>query len=107
MLLLHLFILTCIPLYAIFGVIDGSPIGLVNIWEMYMFAAVLGFNQGSIHALSRSLFGLLVPSGYESQFFGLYEITDKGSSWIGPMMVAIVSNITSMRWSLIYVVGFF
>merc|ERR1712113_331012 len=79
----------------------------VNIWEMYVFAGIYGLNQGSILALSRSFFGQMIPSGYESQFFGLYEITDKGSSWIGPMMVAIVSNISSMRWALVYILGFY
>ena len=39
--------------------------------------------------------------------FALYEITDKGSSWIGPAMVAVVSNFASMRWAVFYVIILF
>ena len=107
MLVMHLIFLSLLPFYAIFGLIEGASFGLVSIWEMYMFVAFFGFNQGSILALSRSLFGQFIPNGYESQFYGLYEITDKGSSWIGPMMVAVVSNISSMRWALVYIFIFY
>ena len=47
------------------------------------------------------------PHGYEAQFFGLYEITDKGSSWIGPLMFALVSNVATMRWALVYILFFY
>merc|ERR1719245_1951293 len=39
--------------------------------------------------------------------FALYEITDKGSSWIGPLMVAFIANSLSIRWGMIYVALFF
>ena len=94
-------------LSAIFGLVKGAPFGLVNIWEMYLTVAVFGFHQGSIQALSRSMYGQFIPQGYESQFYGLYEITNKGSSWIGPMMVAWVSNFSSMRWALVYILIFY
>ena len=42
----------------------------------------------------RSLFAGLVPRGRESEFFGLYAITDKGSSWLGPLAVATITDRT-------------
>ena len=140
MLMLHLIIESMLPLYAVFGIIEGSPFGLVNAWEMYLFVAIFGFNLGSVQSFTRSMFSYLIPVGMESQFFALYEITDKGyvlltksvclfkplgfslkyvfiwyicfenvnrSSWIGPLMVAIVSNVASMRWGLFYLLFFF
>src|SRR5690606_8712240 len=44
-------------------------------------AVVLGGSQ----ALSRSLFSHLVPRGKEAEYFGIYEITDKSTSWVGPL----------------------
>ena len=107
MLIMHLIIMALLPLYSAFGIIEGFPFGLVHKFEMYIFTFVFGFNQGSMWALSRSLFARFTPQGYEAQFFGLYGITDRGSSWIGPMMVAIISNYTNMRWSLFYIATFY
>jgi hypothetical protein len=45
-------------------------------------------------ALSRSLFSRMIPSGHEAAFFGMYEITERGTSWIGPLMFGIVSSMT-------------
>ena len=64
-------------------------------------------NWGSIQSYARSVFAYLVPIGKESQMFALYEITDKGSSWIGPLMVALITNISSIRWGMFYVTSFF
>jgi len=40
------------------------------------------------------MFADLVPRGRESEFFGLYAITDKGSSWLGPLAVAAITDAT-------------
>ncbi len=53
-------------------------------------ALVLGGSQ----ALSRSLFSRLVPAGREASFFGLYEVTQRGTSWIGPAVFGTVVALT-------------
>ncbi len=46
----------------------------------------------------------LIPPGMESQIFGFYEITDKGSSFIGPAVVSLISQFTgSIRNSFFFV----
>jgi UMF1 family MFS transporter len=40
------------------------------------------------------MFADLVPKGRESEFFGLYAITDKGSSWLGPLAIAAITDAT-------------
>ena len=48
----------------------------------------------------------LVPPGQEAEFFGIYEISDKGSSWIGPMIVAILyDRFGSVRYAFVYLLG--
>jgi UMF1 family MFS transporter len=49
-------------------------------------ALVLGGSQ----ALSRSLFSRMIPAGREASFFAIYEISESGTSWIGPFAFAIV-----------------
>jgi UMF1 family MFS transporter len=46
------------------------------------------------------MFGELLPKGHESEFFGLYEVTDKGSSWLRTLLVGIITTATgSIRYS--------
>ena len=40
------------------------------------------------------MFSDLVIPGKEAEFFALYEITDKGSSWLGPLAVGEIFRIT-------------
>ncbi len=49
-------------------------------------AVVLGGSQ----ALSRSLFSRVIPPGQEATYFGVYEISERGTSWIGPQIFALV-----------------
>jgi MFS transporter, UMF1 family len=76
----------------------------VVVYSMYAFvedtkgffiaAAVVAVVMGGTQALSRSLFSLMIPKGREAAYFSLYEIGDKGTSWMGPMVFAVVRNMT-------------
>ena len=44
--------------------------------------------MGPVIASSRSLFSTLIPPGLETEFFSIYQITDKGSGWVGPLVFA-------------------
>lgn len=49
------------------------------------------------------MFADLVPKGRESEFFGLYAITDKGSSWLGPLTIAAITDATQeIRYAFIF-----
>ncbi|CAI2162787.1 3614_t:CDS:1 [Funneliformis geosporum] len=91
--LLLLFMLLLIPIYGCLGLI--LPIGgLRTSGELYIMAVWFGFVFGSLQSYCRTMFGKLVPNGRETEFFALYAITDKGSSWFGPTLVAIIIDIT-------------
>ena len=68
------------------GLIPGSPVGLKSLPEAYLFGAIHGLMMGPVQSYSRTLFSDLVIPGKEAEFFALYEITDKGSSWLGPLV---------------------
>ncbi|GAA0745660.1 MFS transporter [Dactylosporangium roseum] len=73
----------------------------------------IGLVLGGSQALSRSLFSQLIPRGKEGEYFGLYEISDKGTSWLGPLLFGLAYDTTrSYRVAIIsllvfFVVGFF
>lgn len=62
--------------------------------QMYLLACVFGFIYGSFQAYARSCFSDLIPPARSAQFFGLYSVTDKSSSFLGPFLVAMVTNAT-------------
>ncbi|RIA91237.1 autophagy-related protein 22-like protein [Glomus cerebriforme] len=91
--ILLLFMLLFIPIYGCLGLI--LPIGgLKTSGELYFMALWFGFVLGSLQSYCRTMFAELVPRGRETEFFALYAITDKGSSWFGPSLIAIIIDIT-------------
>jgi UMF1 family MFS transporter len=86
------------------GNIPGQTvIGLFSTTELYIFCICYGFVLGAVQSYSRTLFVDLIPPGQESEFFGLFEISDKGSSFIGPLVVVICLNfLGSIRPAIIY-----
>lgn len=80
--------------WGIIGLIPGSPIGLKKTWEAFAFAFIHGMNIGAVQSYSRTMFADLLIPGKEAEFFALYEITDKGSSWLGPMVVGSLYDLT-------------
>jgi UMF1 family MFS transporter len=69
---------------------------------------LIGIVLGGSQALSRSLFSQLIPAGKEAEYFGLYEISDKGTSWLGPLLFGIAFQVTgSYRVAIISLLVFF
>jgi UMF1 family MFS transporter len=85
-----------IPIYGLLGYIPAiqrlGVFGLQQQWEMYPLGAVYGFVLGGLSSYCRSLFGELIPPGYEAAFYALYAITDKGSSIFGPAIVGAITD---------------
>jgi UMF1 family MFS transporter len=70
--------------------------------------AVLALVLGGSQALSRSLFSQMIPSDQEAKYFGFYEISERGTSWIGPLVFALAVQLTgSQRVALISLIIFF
>jgi UMF1 family MFS transporter len=76
--------------------------------QFYLLAAVIGLVLGGTNALSRSLFSQMVPPGKEAQYFSIYEIGERATSWMGPLLFAAVAGATgSYRPAIISLVIFF
>ncbi|MFR0353936.1 MFS transporter [Streptomyces sediminimaris] len=80
----------------------GAPV-----W-FFVLASGIGLVLGGSQALSRSLFSHLVPPGKEAEYFSAYEMSDRGMSWIGPLLFGITFQLTgSYRDAIISLVAFF
>jgi MFS transporter, UMF1 family len=60
-----------------------------------ILGACIGLVLGGSQALSRSLYSQLIPPGKEGEYYGFYEISDKGTSWLGPLAFGLVFQLTN------------
>jgi Permeases of the major facilitator superfamily len=80
----------------------GSPVFFCTL------AAAIGLVLGGSQALSRSLFSHLVPGGKEAEYFSAYEMSDRGLSWLGPLVFGLGYQLTgSYRDAILTLVSFF
>ncbi|MEW1564055.1 MFS transporter [Streptomyces sp. NPDC093509] len=80
----------------------GAPV-----W-FFVLASAIGLVLGGSQALSRSLFSHLVPRGKEAEYFSAYEMSDRGMSWLGPLLFGLTYQLTgSYRDAIISLVAFF
>lgn len=76
--------------------------------DAWAMGALIGIVMGGSQALSRSLFSRMIPKGREASFFGLYEVSERGTSWLGPLIFGIVVAITnSYRQALLSLIALF
>ncbi len=98
--IISLVIWSIIVIYA-YAVLD-------SVTEAYVMSGAIGFVLGGSQALSRSLFSKMIPKGRESAFFGIYEISERGTSWIGPVVFGLVAQLTnSYRQAILALIFFF
>jgi UMF1 family MFS transporter len=76
--------------------------------QFFVLAGLVGLVMGGSQALSRSIFAQLIPHGKEAEYFGLYEISDKGTSWLGPIVFGLAYQFTmSYRFAILSLIVFF
>ncbi len=69
-------------------------IWLTQAWQFWFLAVCVGLLQGGVQALSRSYFAKIIPIEKSGEFFGIMDIFGKGASFVGTMLVAIVTAAT-------------
>jgi MFS transporter, UMF1 family len=90
------------------GVLVSIYISVRNEKQFFIVAAIVGMVQGGTQALSRSLFSLMIPKGREAEYFGVYEISDKGTSWLCPLLFGLALQFTgSYRIAILSLITFF
>jgi len=76
--------------------------------HFYVLAFMVGTVQGGSQALSRSLFGAMVPKHKAAEFFGFFSTSGKFAGIAGPLLFGVVSQVTGKsRFSILSLVIFF
>jgi UMF1 family MFS transporter len=99
MLLIGIFIYTCISIYGFF---------IKTVSGYWILALLVATCQGGMQALSRSMYCKMIPKEKSSSYFGIYNIIGKFSAIVGPLMIALISQFTkSSRYGIISLVVLF
>jgi len=76
--------------------------------HFYILAFMVGTVQGGSQALSRSLYGNMVPKSQSAEFFGFYSTSSKIAGVLGPLLFGVVSKIAGeSRLSIVSLIIFF
>lgn len=76
--------------------------------DFWVLAGLVGTVQGGAQALSRSLYGVLIPKEKSAEFYGFYGISSKFAAITGPFVFALVGQLTgSSRYGILAVASFF
>jgi UMF1 family MFS transporter len=79
-----------------------------NVGLFLAVGAGIAIVMGGTQALSRSFFSLLIPRGREGEYFSLYQMFERGTSWLGTVMFSLIYQLTgSYRPSIVALVVFF
>jgi UMF1 family MFS transporter len=100
----------CVVIYAWLGMTSRAPIfGLEQRqFEFWILGIIIALVLGGSQALSRSLFSQMIPKGSEAEFFSFYEISERGTSWLGPFVFGVVNQATgSLRVGILSIIAFF
>ncbi len=86
----------------------GRTIAEGDVQAFFLLSGAIGFVLGGTQALSRSLFSQMIPAGEEAQFFALYQLSDRGTSWLGTFVLAVAVNTTgTYRDGILVLLAFF
>lgn len=80
--------------------------GLTTQGEMFALAVFFGIVYGAFQAYARALYAELIPPTEAARWYALYSITDKSSSFVGPLVVGLVSDATgNIRYAFFFLIG--
>lgn len=98
-------ILVAIGAYALITVLGYF---MSELWHFMALAVMIGCFQGGIQALSRSLFSRIIPVEKSGQFYGFFNMLGKFAAVIGPLLMAMVVQITgSTQLSILSIIFLF
>ncbi|MBM3126058.1 MAG: MFS transporter [Chloroflexi bacterium] len=101
--LVSLVIWTVVVIYA-FGGLKGES----RVIQFFILGGFIALVMGGSQAISRSLFAQMIPKGKEAEFFAFYEISERGTSWIGPLVFGLANQIfNNLRIGILSLIFFF
>ncbi len=93
---------------AIYVVICLAAFGMKTATHFYILAIMVGLTQGGTQALSRSLFGSMIPRARSAEFFGFFSTSSKFAGILGPLVFGLVTHLMrESRLAIAVIAGFF
>jgi len=95
----------------IFSVIGASQ--MKTEFHFYIMACCIGLAQGSVQALSRSLFAQLIPADNAGEYFGFFNLLGKFASVFGPILMAVSTILFKnaqyaiLSLLILFIIGFY
>jgi UMF1 family MFS transporter len=100
---ISLFIWAGVVIYA-YGGLKGET----RLAEFFVLGAFIALVMGGSQAISRSLFAQMIPAGREAEYYSFYEVSERGTSWIGPLIFGLVNQLFgSLRPAILSLIFFF
>jgi UMF1 family MFS transporter len=75
--------------------------------QFFVVGSVIALVLGGSQALSRSLFSQMIPRGQETEYFSLYEISERGTSWLGPLLFGVAIQVSGNYRLAVLSIGVF
>ncbi len=92
-----------VVLFAFFG-LKGDT----RVMQFFILGAFIALVMGGSQAISRSLFAQMIPPGREAEFYSFYEVSERGTSWTGPLVFGLANQLTgSLRWGILVLIIYF
>lgn len=103
--------ITADTIFFVFDVVprapDAAPFSSIGEQVYLLAGVVIGISGGPAQAASRTFMARLAPASMMTEFFGLYALSGKATSFIAPFVIAVATTAAaSQRAGLYVIVGF-
>jgi MFS transporter, UMF1 family len=86
----------------------GGMQGESRVTEFIILGALIAIVLGGSQAISRSLFAQMIPKGKEAEYYSFYEVSERGTSWTGPLIFGLANQIFgSLRYGILALIFYF
>ncbi len=86
----------------------GGMYGDSRVAQFFILGAFIALVMGGSQAISRSLFAQMIPTGKEAEFYSFYEVSERGTSWTGPLIFGLVNQMFgSLRFGILALIFYF
>jgi UMF1 family MFS transporter len=76
--------------------------------QFFVLGGFIALVMGGSQAISRSLFAQMIPAGKEAEYYSFYEVSERGTSWTGPLIFGLVNQMFgSLRYGILALIFYF
>ena len=91
----------------VFLLVCGFAYRMSSAYEFWLLGGVIAIILGGSQALSRSLFASMVPRSRSAEFFGFFTISSRFAAIFGPLLFALIADLTGSSRNSILALGIF